>query len=128
MIDAVHESRALLRLFERSALKDLYIRTPNYSFFVARASGAANPLREVDPRSEASAAEAWSLTAPHVASVRSILPMGAQVQAGAIVATLDLLGETFDLTAECDGVIAAVLVAENDLVEFDRPILRIARA
>jgi biotin carboxyl carrier protein len=125
----LREVSVLLEQFQRSEWKDLHLRTARYSLFLAKPGGAANPM--LDGRlvagMDGAAADAWAtVAAPHLATLRSLLPVGSNVQHGAIVGQLEVLGVAEDLVSPAAGVIAEVLAHPGSLVEFETPLLRIS--
>jgi biotin carboxyl carrier protein len=131
MSDTIDNSRALLRLFTKSGYGELHVRLGDFQMFVARADGARNPLRAGAPAAEPSAlasAVSHVVTAPHIASLVSTLPVGSAIAAGDMVARIALLDEEIDIAAEQAGMVDAVLAQPGTLVEYATPILSLRSA
>lgn len=132
MSDTIDNSRALLRLFTKSGYGELHVRLGDFQMFVARADGARNPLRAggapaAEPSAPASAVS-HVVTAPHIASLVSTLPVGSAIAAGDMVARIALLDEEIDIAAEQAGMVDAVLAQPGTLVEYATPILSLRSA
>jgi len=84
----------------------------------AAAPVAAAPVAVVEPTAAAASAPAVEITAPHVASVVSLLAVGTPVQSGQAVATLRVLEDTVEILATCAGTIQAHGAAAGELAEF----------
>ena len=69
-----------------------------------------------------------TIAAPHVATVAWILAPGTPVGAGTVVARLDLLGETVEVSSAGAGVVTERYIADGDFVEFETPLLAISPA
>jgi hypothetical protein len=125
----VDNARALLAQFARSDWRELHVRTPDGEIFIARDGGGPNPMLLPAGGAAPPADDANLLTvaAPHVADVAWLLPVGATVAAGGVVARLDLLGEPIDVRCDEGGVVAARFANDGDLVEFETPLVRVAR-
>lgn len=135
MNKTITDTRALLRLFEQSDYGELYVREGDYQLFLARTAGRTNPLRRgasVTPvplaAPEAKPSAAIMVTAPHIASLISALPVGSAVAAGDIVARIALLDEEIDIAAEQAGMVDAILAQPGALVEYATPILSLVAA
>jgi biotin carboxyl carrier protein len=131
MSDTIDNSRALLRLFTKSDYGELHVRLGDFQMFVARANGGCNPLRAGTPAAERSApasAVSHVVTAPHIASLVSTLPVGSAIAAGDMVARIALLDEEIDIAAEQAGMVDAVLAQPGTLVEYATPILSLRSA
>jgi biotin carboxyl carrier protein len=136
MNDIVTDTRALLRLFRQSGYGDFHLRSGDFEMFVARPGGGANPLRavaavEAVPPSQTavpSAATERLVSAPHIASFVSALPVGSAVAAGDAVARIELLGEPIDLVAEGPGMVTEVMAQPGALVEYAAPLVRLLAA
>lgn len=132
MTDPITEIRALLMQFEKSGLKDMYIRSQDWRVFMAQPGGAVNPL-QVDEavNTVETAAPPISLTmvsAPHLGLFEPVSAAGENVTAGQIVAIIDVLGRKTEVASTCAGRVAAVRFAANDLVEFGEVLAEIEAA
>lgn len=136
MSDTIAHSRALLRLFAQSGYGELHVRSGDFEMFVARSGGRRNPLHAVASLAQPPAtvqstpaqATAFRVTAPHIASLISILPVGSAVAAGDAVARLALLDEQIDIVADRAGMVDAVLAQPGALVEYATPLLSLTSA
>jgi biotin carboxyl carrier protein len=134
----VDNARALLRSFERAGYADIMVRQGDFSLFIARQNGGVNTLRPRTANSLAvapadapecqRALEEHAIEAPHLATFRSALAPGSRVEAGTIVATLELLDETIEVTADCAGIVRSVAPQAGELVEFGAPLLLLSRS
>ena len=129
----VDNARVLLAQFARSDWRELHVHTPDGEIFIARAGGGANPMLrpaagEAALPPVAADAALVTIAAPHVATVAWILAPGSPVGVGTVVARLDLLGETVEVSSAGAGVVAARHVADGDFVEYDAPLLAISPA
>jgi acetyl-CoA carboxylase biotin carboxyl carrier protein len=120
MSDTIANSRALLRLFIQSDYGELHVRSGDFEMFVARAGGRRNPMRD--------ARAAFLVTAPHIASLVSTLPVGSVVAAGDKVARIALLDEAIDIVADQAGTIDTLLVQPGALIEYATPLLSLTSA
>lgn len=118
----IHEIRALLLQFERSDLKDLYYRSPQWSVFMARPGGGANPLLAAIAGAEPAASPAPAAlapeTAPHLGLFAPRCAVGEVVEAGAVVAVIDVLGRKTDVVARTAGRVRALRAGADALVEY----------
>lgn len=126
----IDNARVLLAQLVRSDWRELHVRTPDGEIFIARDGGGPNPMRQAAGAAAPLADDANLLTvaAPHVADVAWLLPVGATVAAGGVVARLDLLGETVEVSAGEAGTVARWFATVGDCVEYDAPLVGIARA
>lgn len=126
MSTVLGEVSALLELFRGSDWRDLHLRTPHYSLFLAKQNGASNPmLNHLESPDTALEAAAAVVRAPHVATVVSVLSVGTQVQAGTLVGEVEVLGEHVALFAPRSGSVGAIIAPVGSLVEYDAPMLTI---
>lgn len=124
----IDNSRALLRRFEAMDCRDLLIRDGDFTLFIARDDGSANPLLAAEPVSQAAdapAADYW-IAAPHLGTFVSALSPGSPVEIGTIVAKLALLDEIVEISADRAGTVAAVAAGEGELIEYDMPLVALA--
>jgi acetyl-CoA carboxylase biotin carboxyl carrier protein len=126
MTDPVTEVRALLMQFEKSGLKDLHVRSKDWTVFMARPGGAANPLQLA--RGLAAPLDLTAVRAPHLGLFEPACGAGDQVAAGQVIAMIDVLGRKTEVTSTGAGRVAAVHFAANDLVEFGEALVEIAAA
>jgi acetyl-CoA carboxylase biotin carboxyl carrier protein len=123
------EVSELLRRFADADWRDLYVRTARYTLFIAKAGGGPNPMLRPAGQSEAVARQSlgYTIAAPHVGTVASIAPVGEEVESGSSVIRLAVLGETVEVRSEHAGIVTDLLAQPGDLVQYDTPLLRIAR-
>ena len=129
MPDPITEIRALLMQFAKSGLKDLCVRSQDWTVFMAQPNGAVNPL-QVDQVAGAVAAQVSlaAVSAPHLGLFLPVCSAGDEVIAGQVVAVIDVLGRKTEVTSASAGRVAAVHFAANDLVEFGETLAEIAAA
>jgi acetyl-CoA carboxylase biotin carboxyl carrier protein len=128
MSDPITNSRALLRLFSQSDYGELHVRSGDFEMFVARAGGRRNPMRDAAPAPAPAARASYLVTAPHIASLVSTLPVGSVVAAGDKVARIALLDEAIDIVADQAGTIDTLLVQPGALIEYATPLLSLTSA
>jgi biotin carboxyl carrier protein len=117
----ITEIRALLRQFERSPLKDLYYRSSEWTVFLARQDGGANPLhaaRDVTVDAPGPDATTVAVSAPHLGMFEPRCAIGDVVEAGGLLAVIDVLGRQTEVRAGQGGVVGAVVAASGGLIEF----------
>jgi len=132
---AINDARALLQTLMASDWREVHVRSGEAEIFIARQGGGANPMREpapmaaVEPASPVAAKSESNVvvTAPHVASLTEVLPVGTVVSAGQTVATLRVLDQSDAVEAPVAGVIASVDAAVGDLLDFKASILSITQ-
>lgn len=129
----IDNARVLLGHFVRSDWREMHVRTPDGEIFIARHGGGANPMLGSvagDAAASTAAMDAARVTiaAPHVATVAWIIAPGTPVGDGTVVARLDLLGETVEVSTARAGVVTECHVADGDFVEFEAPLLAISPA
>jgi acetyl-CoA carboxylase biotin carboxyl carrier protein len=122
----ISDTRALLRIFEKSDFRDLHLRLDGYSVFFAKPGGGANPMHDCVAAVPARATSSHTIAAPHIASLASVLPTRSIVAIGDVVARLSLLDEFIDVTADQAGTVEAVSAEVGDLLEYGAPILELA--
>ena len=127
MASAIHEVRALLVQFERLPLRDLYWRGPEWSVFMARANGSANPMLAVG-EPEAAAVPSIALTAPHLGLFQPGCVVGEAVPAGALIGVIDVLGRKTEVVSTTAGCIVSICAASSGLVEFGDRLVEITPA
>lgn len=126
LTDPVTEIRALLMQFEKSGLKDMYVRSEEWTVFMAQPNGAANPMRE--PQVLAGPGSLAAISAPHLGLFEPVCAVGETVSAGQVIALLDVLGRKTEVTSTGAGRVVAVNFAAHDLVEFGENLAEIAAA
>lgn len=124
--DPVTEIRALLMQFERSGLKDMFVRTGDWTVFMAQPGGAANPMQA--GQLAADPVDVLAVSAPHLGLFEPVCAAGDAVSAGQVIAKIDVLGRKTEVTSAKAGRVAAVHFAANDLVEFGEVLAEIAAA
>jgi biotin carboxyl carrier protein len=131
-IEPISEIRALLLQFEKSGLKDFYLRTGDWRVFMARPGGGANPIAQarILPAAamEATAPQSIPVTAPHLGLFEPACSAGDRLAEGALVARIDVLGRKTDVRAGRAGTVSSVGFAANDLVEYGETLVVIAAA
>ena len=130
MSDPITEIRALLMQFEKSGLKDMYIRSSDWAVFMAQPDGAANPLQQAavaEPVPVAAASSSLAaVSAPHLGLFEPACAPGDAVSAGQLIAVIDVLGRKTQVNSASAGRVATVHFAANDLVEFGEVLAEIA--
>lgn len=127
MTPQLGEVRALLALFGRSQLRDLWVSAGDWSVFLARADGAANPAAGATVAQPVAAPAAEHVvTAPHLGIVCELTPTASVVAQGQRIAELRVLDERRPVLADRAGTVTALLAGEDALVEFGQPLLTIA--
>jgi biotin carboxyl carrier protein len=110
-----------------SGWKDIHVVSAGTEIFIAREGGRSNPMRQAAAAPATAVAptplEAEVVTAPHVASVVSVLAVGTIVSAGDRVATIRVLDEEEIISAPSAGSVAAIHVDAGALIEFKAPIV-----
>jgi acetyl-CoA carboxylase biotin carboxyl carrier protein len=122
MTDPLTEMRALLMQFEKSGLKDMYVRSNDWTVFMAQPGGAANPMRLAADTQHM----IETVTAPHLGLFEPICSPGDAVAAGQTIAMIYALGRKTEVTSGSAGRVTAVLFSANDLVEFGEAVVAIA--
>jgi biotin carboxyl carrier protein len=124
MTDPVTEIRALLRQFEKSGLKDMYVRSQDWTVFMALPGGAANPM-QTSP-ALAGPVNLALICAPHLGLFEPVCAPGDEVSAGQVIALIDVLGRKTEVTSAGAGRVVAINFAGYDLVEFGEVLAEIA--
>jgi biotin carboxyl carrier protein len=102
------DARALLAGFVRQDLGRLSVRLrSDVELFLLRR--AAAPV-------------GTPIVAPHVGTIAEVKAVGSLVQAGQVVATLELLGELIDVPASVGGIVDSVQSSAGELVQYGEPI------
>ncbi len=129
MPDPITEIRALLMQFEKSGLKDLYIRSQDWIVFMAQSDGAVNPSQMAQVAGTVTGPVSLAaVSAPHLGLFEPACAAGDVVSAGQVVAVIDVLGRKTQVTSASAGRVAAIHFAANDLVEFGETLAEIAAA
>ena len=130
-LQAITDARALLDALLAGGWQELHIISGTTEIFLARNGGGANPMRSTPPAPpqpvNASAPET-EVTAPHVASIVDLLPVGTAVSAGEKIATLRLLDENEPLTSPIAGTIIRHGAGPGQLVDYGAILLAIRAA
>ena len=110
LLDAnlVGDARALLAAFVRQDLGRLSVRL--------RSDVEMLLLREAAPPA------GTPIVAPHVGTLAEVKMVGSLVQAGQVVARLELLGEFIDVSTSVAGIVGAVQSSTGELVQYGEPI------
>lgn len=130
MQGAIKDIRALLWQFQKAGLKDFYWRHEGLRLFIAGPEGRANPMLSADGAivSSEDAAIKVAISAPHLGLFEPCCAVGEMVEAGAVVARIDVLGRKTDVVAGDAGRVVSLTFAANDLVEFGDCLLEVAAA
>ncbi len=127
MMRAVEDARALLASLRASGWQDVHVASGGIEIFIARDGGRANPMRKAAARPAGMAETAVPMdeivTAPHVATVVNVVPIGTAVQAGDRIASIRVLDEEEAVAAPRAGSITAIHAEAGTLVEFKGAIL-----
>ncbi len=128
MSDTITEIRAMLMHFQKSGLKDMYIRSKDWAVFLAQNDGAANPLQmaEIPAIAVAAPASLTAISAPHLGLFEPLSAPGDEVAAGQVVALIDVLGRKTEVLSTSAGRLASLHFAANDLVEYGETLAEIA--
>jgi acetyl-CoA carboxylase biotin carboxyl carrier protein len=119
--DPITELRALLLQFQKSGLKDMYVRSEGWTVFMAQAGGAENPMRLAAGAHQV----VETVTAPHLGLFEPICSPGDVVAAGQVIAKINVLGRKTEVTSGNAGRVAVVHFAANHLVEFGESVVDI---
>lgn len=125
MHPAIGELRALLLQFERSGLKDMFLRAGDWTVFMARPDGAANPMAMAPAGDDAAPQHLVAVTAPHLGLFEPACAAGQQVEKGALVGMLDVLGRKTEVFSQAAGRVASICAAERALVEYGDSLLEL---
>jgi len=131
MTSPIRDIRAMLLQFERSSLKDLYFRSPEWALFLARPGGGTNPLLALEQDDEAppvAAVEMLVARAPHLGLFEPLCAAGDAIAIGDLLGLIDVLGRKTQVLSTAAGRVSAVRVAANDLVEFGDGLVEIEAA
>lgn len=123
---AVDNARAFSVTMIEQGWGTVHVSSADCEVFLTRSEGRSDPLSPaaVAPAPVAAAvvapaaAPAIDVTAPHVATVVSLLAVGTVVQAGQAVATLRVLDETSEVAAAAAGTIEAHGITAGELAEY----------
>ena len=123
----IQEIRALLLQFDRSPLKDIYLKTGDWAVFMARLDGGANPMLAVEDLADL--AEAVRLTgakAPHLGLFEPACALGDALAKGAVIGAIDVLGRKTEVISEAAGTVVALNPAA--LVEYGESLVELEAA
>jgi biotin carboxyl carrier protein len=126
---AIDNARALLDSLGENNWATVHVVSGDVEIFIATANGRENPMRAVQsPAAPAAPSDAnvSTVTAPHVATVVTVVAQGVSIAQGAPLATIAVLGDEEVLTAPGAGRVSNVHVAAGMLVEYGTPLLDIA--
>lgn len=141
MSATITDIRALLIAFEKCGYSALTLEMGDTAVHFARGDGAGSPFLApaaiapppaAEPIAEAAASAVKvpgaAVTAPHIGTFVSALPVGTQVAVGDIVATIRVLDETVAIAAPCHGTVASVSLVPEDLAEYGMTLVTITPA
>jgi predicted deacylase len=130
MASAISEIRALLVQFERSALHDFYLRSPDWSVFMAREGGSANPMLASGDKADGAdlTAPSVAVLAPHLGLFEPACAIFDVVGQGALIGRIDVLGRITEVFSTQSGRVKALSVPVNGLVEFGDKLVEITAA
>lgn len=130
---AIDDARALLQALMIHGWREIHVRTGDTKIFIAQENGAANPMRNgsastlVGVSSPAAANEqVIVVTAPHVATLESVVAVGTRLAVGESIATLRVLDDLHPLAATVAGTVVRVDAAQGQLLDYKAAILAIA--
>ncbi len=126
-MSAISDLRGLLAIVERSDWREFYLRTGDWTVFMARPGGGPDPMMSGGEEPVAYG-PTTAITAPHIATFLSALPVASEIEVGGVLAQIELLGETIDVVSDQAGVVTALLVEPGVLVEYGQPLVEIATA
>lgn len=135
---AIDDLRALMTSFLEGDWTEMHVNDVRGGIFIAREGGGPNPLlgdivaggyveSESEPVGSASGV-LRDLSAPHVATLVSIIAAGDHVAAGAELARLSVLDIEEPLLAPAAGEVVDVLVVAGALVEHGTVLIRLREA
>jgi biotin carboxyl carrier protein len=133
----VNDARVLLAQLQRSHWSELHVRTPQGEIFIGRPGAGPNPLRRVapsvfheaahpDPPAVVGTADVV-VCAPHVGTVREVLPARTRVEANAVVLCLVVLDEVIEVQSPHAGVVGEIFVTDGAFVEYESPLFSLMR-
>lgn len=131
----VNDARVLLAQLLRSQWGELHVRTPHGEIFIGRPGAGPNPMRgaasaaghpPVSQGSTSALAARVAVRAPHVGTVRAVLPAGTSVEAGTVVVRLAVLGEETEIRSAHAGIVADVFAVDGEFVEYESPLFSLA--
>jgi biotin carboxyl carrier protein len=122
MAALIDDARALLESLARSDWQDLHIRTAHGEIFIARPGGGSDPILS----GQAGGENRLAITAPHVATVAALSPIGSRVEQGEVVGHIAMLDEVIDLTSPRAGIICRHLAEPGQLVGYGTVLLEVA--
>ncbi len=126
MSSTIEEVRALLAGFVQSPWRDLHFRGGDWSLFMAKVDGGANPMLARAGQAVAAVAAALrDVTAPHLGIFSARVSPGAEIAVGTVIGQIDKLGEPTDVVSDVAGRIAAILPDDGDMVEYGAPLVRL---
>lgn len=133
MTRAIDDARALLGTLLSGGWQELHVVSGNTEIFIAREGGRPNPMRQAlaaaaPPASTAAPQVEEVVTAPHVATVVDVLPVGTTVAAGERIATIRVLDGEEIVASPAAGRVAAIHAAAGALVEYKAPIVSLSGA
>lgn len=121
----------LLDQFTASDWSDLYVRTAEWTLFVAKpGSTGRNPMLEDETGAQGETAGTGkpvgaeiTVSAPHVGTVTWLASSASMVEPGEVIARLEVLGEDVEIKADSAARVTAVLQQIGALAEYDAPLL-----
>jgi predicted deacylase len=125
MTQSLEEIRALTLMFDQSSWRDLYVRTHDWTVFMAKTDGAANPMQGavLVPGQDANIA---TITAPHLGIFEPMCKANDVIADGALIGQIDVLGRKTDVRATGAGRISAIKFAAHDLVQYGESLFEVA--
>ena len=92
MTDPITEIRELLMQFAGSGLKDMLIRSKDWTVFIAQSDGVANPLQMAGETVAPAPSILLTISAPHLGLFEPFCAAGDDVASGQIIAMIDVPG------------------------------------
>ena len=125
MTATLEDVRALVTIVDRSPWRELYVRTGDWSVFLAKPGSGPNPMRGQMAAAVESCADVITVSAPHLGLFTAGLQVGTVVAADSVVGMIEVLGSFSEVTSDMGGVIESVLVTSGALVEYGAPLVLI---
>ncbi|WEV54378.1 acetyl-CoA carboxylase biotin carboxyl carrier protein [Leuconostocaceae bacterium ESL0723] len=151
----INEIRALMADLEKSSLRDLDLQAGDFSLHLSKNENSAGPAANPAPAAPAPAtaaapadsaaapAPASQPAAPAPASEEILAPMvgtvylqpkpdapafkkvGDQINKGDVVAVIEAMKLMTEIHSEVTGTLAEILVSNEEVVDFDKPLFRV---
>lgn len=129
------ELERLLTNFEASELNKLEFKTEDLQLYLSKAQPKQLEKVEVVKRAPANRPEGTFLKAPVVGSVylqarpgqKPYVSVGTKVKKGEVVCIIEAMKTMTEVKSDQTGIIQEVLVANEELVEYDQPLFKLSK-